>query len=104
MFVLLASMKGQSFALLAKPLVKVRADNIRWDVFPGFETVTKRTSATYTILNWILDFYGFPRFRPLLKFAYYKDIAEAYLKIFVKKNLLRSQGSRDRLKKVLGKL
>ena len=102
LFVLLTAMKEQNFALLAKVLVKVRADNIRWDVFPGFETVNKRTAATYSILNWILDFYNLPYSKFGLKLVYFKDIVESYIKIFIRKNILRSQGSRDWLKKILG--
>jgi abequosyltransferase len=104
LFILLTVMKEQSFALIAKPLVKVRADNIRWDVFPNLSTVEKRNAATYFILNWIMDFYGIPHSKFILKIKYYKDIVESYLKIFVRKKILRSQSSRDALKKLLGKL
>jgi abequosyltransferase len=104
LFVLLTAMKDKSFALLAKPLVKVRADNIRWDVFPGLETIKKRTQSTYSILEWIIKKYNIPYSKSFFKLGMYKDLALLWTATFIRKNLFKSQSSRDKLKKLLGKL
>lgn len=104
LYILLSVMKDQGFALFAKPLVKVRADNIRWETFPGLATLKKRTWATHKILLWILERYEVPHSRLLLLLGYYQDYLYNRLLISMRKTLFKSQGSRDKLKKILGKL
>ncbi len=101
---LLSVMKEESFAIIAKPLVKVRAANIRWDAFPGLETLTKRARATTKGLLWILETYKIPHSNIALKFEQYRFLFVSWLTVALKKYFFRSQHSRDLIKKLLGKL
>lgn len=103
-FILLASMRSRRFAVLRKPLVKVRADNIRWNSFAGWETIQRRNAATRSLLVWVLNCYGFPHSRAYIELVYYRDLAELYLKDGMRKWVFRSQHSRDWVKRLLGKL
>jgi abequosyltransferase len=102
--VLLSAMKDQSFAVIAKPLVKVRAANIRWDTFPGLETITKRAQSTSRLLLWILEMYKIPHSKLALKIEEKKNIFKIWSVNTLKKFLFKSQGSRDLIKKLMGKL
>lgn len=102
--VLLSAMKEQSFAMIAKPLVKMRSANIRWDTFPGLETLAKRVHGTTKGMIWILETYEIPYSKLALKIEQYKNLFISWTTITLKKYLFRSQGSRDLIKKLLGKL
>lgn len=58
LFILLSAFKDHSFKLLSPPVVKTRADNIRWDTYPGLETHLGRTNATLKTAMWISDLYN----------------------------------------------
>ncbi|MEK7618181.1 MAG: glycosyltransferase family 2 protein [Patescibacteria group bacterium] len=104
MHTLLIAMKNQSFAVLAKPLVKARSDNIRWDSFEGLGSAKKRAQGTFKALLWILDFYHLPHSKFLIKCNYYFYIFKNFIRSFIKKHLFKSQKSRDLIKRILGKL
>ncbi len=104
MFILLLAMKQEKFCILAKPCVKVRADNIRWDVFEGLGSIDKRAKLTQTGLLWILKEYNIPYSKVKFKIALFWDIFTNTLRAFMRKYVLKSQKSRDFLKKILGKL
>lgn len=104
LFILLSVFKDQSFALLSKPLVKVRADNIRWDTFPGLETLKKRALGTQKTLLWILNEYKIPYSKFLLKNEYYKNLLKYWLINFARKYIFKSQKTRNIIKKMLGKM
>jgi len=104
LYVLLLAMKGKSFAKLAKPLVKVRAANIRWDTFPGLETLSKRAESTCTTLLWILETYQIPHSKVVLRLEQKKNLAISWIITMLKKYIFRSQRIRNVLKRILGKL
>lgn len=104
LYVLLTVMKDQSFAQFAKPLVKARSDNIRWDTFSGLGSAKSRAMSTFKILIWILDFYNIPYSKTALNLRFYKNIAKNFLMNFIRSNLFKSQASRNFIKKILGKL
>ncbi len=58
--ILLLAMKELPFMILARPLVKTRADNMRWETFPGLETTRKRREQTKKGLLWIMNVYHLP--------------------------------------------
>ena len=58
MFVILKNFRDLPMCQVAQPLVKTRADNIRWDTFPGLETVAARNRKTKEALVWIYRIYG----------------------------------------------
>lgn len=104
MHILLSVMKEQSFAIIAKPLVKVRAANIRWDTFPGLETSRKRAQSTTKGLIWILDTYDIHYSELFIKIQENVNIFISWATNILKKYILRNQGSRDLIKKIFGKL
>jgi len=104
LFILLSVMKDQGFALIAKPLVKVRAANIRWETFPGLETLKKRADSTSSILAWILETYKIPHSKMALKIEQNKNLLNSWGTGVLRKYIFRSQGLRDFVKKILGKL
>ena len=104
LYVLMTVMQNQSFALLAKPLVKARSSNIRWDSFEGLGSAKKRAESTFEVLLWILDKYHIPYSKMVIKYYYYSSIVKNFIVSFIKKNILKSQKSRDIIKKMLGKL
>ncbi len=97
-------MQNQSFALFAKPLVKARSDNIRWDSFEGLGSAKKRAQSTFKILLWILNNYKIPHSKIVIKYYYYSNIIKNFTMSFIKRKLFKSQRSRDMIKKLLGKL
>lgn len=104
MHVLLSAMKEQSFAIIAKPLVKTRSANIRWDVFPGLGSLTKRARGTTKGILWILETYEIPHSKLAIKIEENKTILLGYCTSVLKKYLFKSQTSRDFIKKLMGKL
>lgn len=104
LYVLLSAFKERGFAIIAKPLVKTRSANVRWDTFPGLETLTKRVRGTTKGLIWILEAYDIPYSKLALKIEQNKNLFIIWCVNFLKKFLFRSQGSRDLIKKILGKL
>lgn len=104
MYTLTTVMKDRRFCLLAKPCVKVRADNIRWDVFDGLETLKKRSDLTKQALLKILTEYNIPYSRLKVNLAFAKTLLFDELRIAIRARILKSQKSRDVLKRILGKL
>lgn len=103
LYTVLSAAKNEPFALLAQPLVKVRAANIRWDTFPGLETLSKRAQSTNKILVWILNFYNVPYSSLGLKIQLYKGLVSAWVVSTLRTYLFRNQKTRDLIKKILGK-
>ncbi len=60
MYVNLSIFKDDKFKVLAKPIIKTRSSNIRWDVFAGLETIKGRITSTIAIATWIRDTYSLP--------------------------------------------
>jgi abequosyltransferase len=104
LYVLLSAMKEQPFALFAKPLVKARSDNIRWETFSGLGTAKSRAQATQKILLWILDFYNIPHSKALMKCKLYVNMAKNFTMGFIRNKIFKSQTTRDFIKKIFGKL
>lgn len=102
--ILMSVMKDRAFALLAKPGIMARSDNIRWETFEGLNSFKTRAQNTEKALLWILKEYSLPysRFRIRIIFAWY--IFSRWLRAYVRNHLLKSQKSRDMVKRLLGKL
>lgn len=101
---LMLAMKNRKFGLIAKPCVKVRADNIRWEVFEGLENTKKRALLTQQALVWILNEYSIRYSKLRLRIIYLNGIIFDELRLVLRKYILTNQKSRDMLKKILGKL
>lgn len=96
MFVLLSVYKDSPYTLIAKPIVKTRSSNIRWDVFKGLETIQGRIKATIKTVSWINNHFelGIPPYKmyPYFYIREYwftgKEIAKIFLqKIGLKKTI-----------------
>lgn len=101
--IILLAFKELPTCLIAKPLVKTRADNIRWDSFPGLETVSKRAFATRDGQKWVLDLYDLPYSNFKLNFVCYWGLFYAYVYNFSRRTFLKNQKLRNIIKKILGK-
>ena len=55
--IMLSVFKDTRCALLAKPIIKTRNDNMRWDTFPGLETSIARGKRTAEGVMWISNLY-----------------------------------------------
>jgi len=95
MHILLAAMKDLPFMVLAKPLVKTRADNMRWDTFPGLETVKKRREKTLKGLFWISELYNLPVDVQKLNWFFFKQSMEGRMVDFLKKFVFVSPGLKN---------
>lgn len=102
--IIMGALKSHPFAIIAKPLIKVRAANIRWDVFPGLETFAKRAKSTNKVLIWILDTYEMPYSKFALLLKEKKHLAQTWTVAMIKKHIFKSQKLRDTVKRLLGKL
>ncbi len=60
MYINLINFKDQPFTIIAKPFVKTRSSNIRWDVFAGLETIQGRIASTLQLATWIRDQFKLP--------------------------------------------
>lgn len=58
LFIILSVFKNSKCAILAKPVIKTRNNNMRWNTFPGLETYTKRSERTTQTVLWISDLYN----------------------------------------------
>jgi abequosyltransferase len=104
MYTLLTVMKDRKFALLARPSVMVRSDNIRWESFSGLDSLQKRADQTKDALVWALKKYQI-KYSPFqLKLSFFWGVLKDKLRMILRTKILRSQKSRDILKKILGKL
>lgn len=104
LYILMSVMKNERFAVFAKPLVKARSANIRWESFEGLDSAKQRADSTLKILIWILDFYKISYSKLSLKYHLYFGVLKYFISNFIKSYLFKSQKSRDRIKKILGKL
>ena len=104
LYILLTVMKDQSFAVFAKPLVKARSDNIRWETFKGLESAKSRVSATFKILIWIFDLYKIPYSKLEMNLKFYTTLSKNFVASFIRNKIFKSQKVRDKIKKMLGKL
>lgn len=89
MYICLNVFKTSPFMVITKPIVKTRASNIRWNVFPGLETISGRVRSTVKIAVWIRDAYNLPisntrlRLRILSK-EYWSSFKEGVKALLVK--------------------
>jgi len=104
LYILLSVMKGRSFVMIARPMVKVRAANIRWDTFPGLETVSKRTQSTFTVLQWVFDYYDIPYSKIGFYIRQKKVLLVSAIQLIVRKYIITNPAMRRIVKKFLGKL
>lgn len=104
MYTLLSTMKDQPFAMIAKPMVKVRAANIRWDTFPGLEKLKNRVQGTTKGMLWILEKYNIPHSKFAIQIRQNINMFKIWIIGSMKKYLFKSQGTRDLIKKLMGKL
>lgn len=89
LFILLSVFKNSKFTILAKPVIKTRNDNMRWDICPGFETNTKRCNETMRIALWISDLYNLSLSPKKMRLYFLQRIYLTSLKDFIKKVLLK---------------
>lgn len=101
--IILSAYKNIKTCVLAKPLVKTRADNIRWETFPGLESNKKRQEATTKGVVWILNEYGIPYSNLRIKLNYYNGLVYGLLLFLAKRTVLKSFFIKKNLKKILGK-
>lgn len=103
LFVVLKALRDLPALIIEKPLVKTRADNMRWDSFPGLETITKRFSKTKETVEWINNLYGIKYSKFRLEAVFYLSIVYSYLYNFARRTVFRNQNFRNFLKRFLGK-
>lgn len=103
LFVILKAFRGLPALVIAKPLVKTRADNMRWDTFPGLETVKKRVKSTKNTQEWIFNLYGIPYSKTKLELKYHWDLFYSLLFNATRKTLFKNQAARNFVKKLIGK-
>lgn len=87
LFVLLSVYKNEKFMIIAKPLVKTRNDNMRWDICPGFETNSKRSASTMKIALWISNLYNLDLSERKMKGYFTRRTYVQSFKQFIKKIL-----------------
>ncbi|PJC52309.1 MAG: hypothetical protein CO030_03525, partial [Candidatus Magasanikbacteria bacterium CG_4_9_14_0_2_um_filter_42_11] len=90
LYTTLLAMKGKPFAMIAKPLVKVRAANIRWDTFPGLDTLSNRSESTYIALLWILKTYDIPHSKEIMRIRQRIDLVKSWIINVLKRYLFKS--------------
>ena len=88
-FVLLSVYKNEKFMIIAKPLVKTRNDNMRWDICPGFETNSKRSASTMKLALWMSNLYDLNLSERKMKIYFMKRTYVQSLKQFIKKILFK---------------
>ncbi len=107
LFVILAAFRQLPSLEAAKPVLKVRADNLRWDTFPGLESISKRVRQTQDTLLWLLELYRIPYSAWKVRFKFFRSWAAQALVAGIKKYLLRNERLRKfvtkQAKKILGK-
>ena len=59
-YILLSIFKNSPCASLAKPVIKTRSSNIRWNVFPGLEQYCGRAASMIGRTKWIRDAFNLP--------------------------------------------
>jgi abequosyltransferase len=89
LFILLSAFKNEKVILLAEPTVKTRNDNMRWDICPGFETVSKRQESTMKIALWISDLYNLDLSEKKMRRYFLIQSYILSLKNWVKKTLFK---------------
>lgn len=102
MFIILNAFKTLPALVVSKPLVKVRADNMRWETFPGLETVKKRAMSTNETQKWIFESYEIPYSGFKLKLNLYFEIIYSTLYSFARNSIFKSQKVRNFFKKIIG--
>jgi len=90
LFVILKACKNLPVCLASKPLVKTRADNIRWDTFPGLSTVAQRSQKTKQTAKWIYELYNIPYPNFYLEWYFFWNSLKSFFINGVKKYLLFS--------------
>jgi len=101
--VILKAFRDLPALVIAKPLVKVRADNMRWDTFPGLETVHKRAKETKEGMVWIYNLYNIPYSKTSLEIKYYWNIFYSVIFNFARKTVFKNQKVRNFVKLLMGK-
>ncbi len=101
--IILSAFRDLPIAVLAKPLVKTRADNMRWDTFPGLETASKRALATRDGQKWIYDLYKIPYSNISLNIACYTGMAYSVIFNLARKTIFSNPATRNFIKRILGK-
>src|SRR6185295_7914950 len=106
LFLLLTGFKQLPFRLIAKPLVKTRADNMRWNTFVGLETMRKRMAFTKKTNQWIFELYQIPYSKFRLNAFYVRKMLYQLVTQTIKKYVLRNEAVRNfvigRGKKIIG--
>ncbi len=103
LFVLLKAYKNLPALIISDPMVKTRADNMRWSTFPGLETVKRRAFSTRDTQIWISKLYGRPYSELALTFKCYGGIVYGSIYGLAKRTILKNQAVRNFIKRALGK-
>jgi abequosyltransferase len=103
LFIILEAYENLKTLVIARPLVKIRADSIRWDTFPGLETAVKRASSTKNTMVWIFKQYRIPYSKTKLWSRFYLGILYSWILYLAKKTFLKNKNIKSMLKKLLGK-
>ncbi len=103
LFVILKAFRDLPALVIAKPLVKTRADNMRWGTFPGLETVLKRAEGTKKGIVWIFNQYNIPYSKLKLEIKYYWNILYSLSLNIARKTIFKNQKVRNFVKKLMGK-
>ena len=59
-FIILSIFRDSACASIAKPIIKTRSSNIRWNVFPGLGTVNGRIRSTIQLVTFIKNLFNLP--------------------------------------------
>lgn len=71
MYINLSVFKDSPFIVLAKPVIKTRSSNIRWDVFAGLETISGRIKETIKTALWVKETFNLPVSKTQLVYYFY---------------------------------
>lgn len=100
---LLLGFRSSPMAVLHEPLVKTRADNMRWDSFPGLNSVKKRAFATRDGQKWIYNLYNIPYSNLELTLVCYWNIVCSTLYNLARNTIFKNRNVRNFIKQLLGK-
>lgn len=60
LYILLSVFRDDPYIRLARPVIKTRSSNIRWDVFPGLDSINGRIKSTINVAKWVIKNFDLP--------------------------------------------
>ena len=103
LFVLLNIFKESPFMLIAKPMIKTRADNIRWDTF-GMGNALKREKITLDAFEYIAKKYSISYSKIGLYLTFFLSYCQNIGIFYIKKYIFKDQKKILKIKSFLSKI